>query len=87
MATTRTTAALPGGGTVTLTPPALRLGFKFRNLGAAAMTIAGADGWAAPVAAGATYIELPANPELVMQGGLTITGTAGQTYDLVEYTR
>lgn len=87
MPTTRTTAALPGGGTVTLATRALRLGLKFRNLGAAAMTIAGSDGWAAPVAAGATYIELPANPELAMQGALTITGTATQVYDLVEIYR
>lgn len=88
MAIIRTNDVLPGGGTVTLAPRALRLGLKFRNKGAAAMTIAGgADSWAAPVAAGAIYQEMPANPELVMQGPLTITGTAGQEYDLVEFVR
>jgi hypothetical protein len=87
MATIRTSNVLPGGGTVTLPGYALRKGLKFRNAGAAAMTLNGADGWVAPVAAGATYQEMPANPELVMQGPLTITGTAGQAYDLIEYVR
>ncbi len=87
MATTRTTAAIPGGGTVTLGPRALRLGLKFRNLSAGAMTIAGAAGWTAPVAAVAVYIEMPVDPELAMQGPLTVTGTATQVYDLVEVYR
>lgn len=87
MATIRTAAAIPAEGTTIGPARALRLGFKFRNKGAAAMTIAGGDGWTASVAAGAIYVELPANPELVMQGRLTITGTATQEYDLVEYVR
>lgn len=87
MATIRTNNTLPVEGTVTLPPHALRLGLKFRNKGAAAMTLAGGDGWTVSVAAGAYYQELPANPELVMQGRLTIAGTATQEYDLIEYVR
>lgn len=87
MTTIRTNNVIPGGGSVTLSPCSLRLGLKFRNKGAAAMTVGSDDGWTAPVAAGAIYQELPANPELCMQGRITITGTAGQEYDLVEYVR
>lgn len=87
MATIRTAEAIPESGTYTGAPRALRLGLKFRNKGAAAMTLAGDDGWTVSIAAGAVYQELPANPELVMQGRLTITGTATQLFDLVEYVR
>lgn len=87
MATIRTAETIPAEGTVSGPPRALRLGFKFRNKGAAAMTIAGGDGFAVNVAAGGLYAELPANPELVMQGRLTITGTSTQEYDLIEFVR
>ena len=87
MTTIRTNNVIPEGGSITLAPCALRLGLKFRNKGAAAMTLGGDDGWTASVGAGAIYQELPANPELVMQGRLTITGTATQEYDLIEYVR
>lgn len=78
------------GGTVAIDGHALRIGFKFQNQAQQnQMTLAdSASGFTYVVPAGAPpIVELPANAELCMQGPLTIAGTQGDAYDLVEYFR
>lgn len=88
MASKRYNGVIPGGGTVAIDGHAVRLGFKFQNQAANnQMTLSDATGFTYMVNAGAPPIVETGNPELVMQGPLTLAGTVGDAYDLVEFFR